>query len=76
MNAKLITLGEQKVIISSDIEKEVGFIDELLDKKAETKEEKAELVDKLVNIGIKDWKIEESLKVLKQAYPLGEKPIH
>jgi hypothetical protein len=68
MDAKVIQLDEQDIIVSSNIEKEVWMINSLINKKASTPEEKRVLIGKLLMIGIKDYRIQTSLSLLKELY--------
>jgi hypothetical protein len=67
-NAQMIEINGTSLIVSNTLQKEITLIDGLIDKKATTPEKKAELIDTLIALGIKDDTIQQSLHILKGVY--------
>jgi hypothetical protein len=68
MNAQLIEIDGEEVIISNAIKREITTISSLINKKTAKKEEKAEWVEKFIALHLQDKKIQQSLEILKGIY--------
>lgn len=73
MNATLLEIEGREIIVPNAVKREVSMISELLNKKIRSEEEKAALVDRMIALDLKDWKIQQSLQILKGIYPKTEK---
>jgi hypothetical protein len=74
MNAILLSLDGQEVIIPNAIKEELLLIHNLISKKADTNEKKLQLVEKLIALQLPDWKIQQGLAVLKSLYAVENTP--
>lgn len=68
MQNQFFTIDNETIIIPNTLQKEISIINSLLMQKADTKEEKAELVQHLSTLGIVDKKIQQSLHILQEIY--------
>lgn len=67
-NSQLLELNGKEIIINQDIIKEVSLINGMISKKTELREEQITLVEKLIWLGIKDQKIQQSLAAIQESY--------
>jgi hypothetical protein len=68
MNSTLLRINEQERIVPKSLTKTITTINELVNKKAETSTGKLALVEKLIQLNIKDATIQKSLTLLQEFY--------
>ncbi|MDR2415141.1 MAG: hypothetical protein LBD75_00560 [Candidatus Peribacteria bacterium] len=73
MQSQFLTIDGETIIIPSTLQKEISIINGLITQKADTREQKAELIKNLLALKINDENIQHSLEILQEVYALQER---